>query len=111
MGADIVNQAMSMGSMIQMAMESLVSPTITAVTTALFTAMFVGRKTEQKGLAGTKTTIFEEEIRTLLDNGRLSYREWRILNPAKSTASSSRTCPGLVVITLRWESIWNRFFP
>lgn len=73
MGADIVNQAMSMGSMIQMAMESLVSPTITAVTTALFTAMFVGRKTEQKGLAGTKTTIFEEEIRTLLDNGRLSY--------------------------------------
>ena len=76
MGADIVNQAMSMGSMIQMAMESLVSPTITAVTTALFTAMFVGRKTEQKGLAGTKTTIFEEEIRTLLDNGRLSYREF-----------------------------------
>ena len=57
-------------------MESLVSPTITAVTTALFTAMFVGRKTEQKGLAGTKTTIFEEEIRTLLDNGRLSYREF-----------------------------------
>ena len=45
MGADIVNQAMSMGSMIQMAMESLVSPTITAVTTALFTAMFVGRRT------------------------------------------------------------------
>lgn len=36
MGADIVNQAMSMGSMIQTAMESLVSPTITAVTTALF---------------------------------------------------------------------------
>lgn len=34
-----------------------------------------------------------------------------ILNLAKSTASSSRTCPGLVVITLRWESIWNRFFP
>ena len=72
MGADIVNQAMSMGSMIQMAMESLVSPTITAVTTALFTAMFVGRKTEQKGLAGTKTTIFEEEIRTLLDNAHIS---------------------------------------
>ena len=75
-GSGYVNQAMSMGSMIQMAMESLVSPTITAVTTALFTAMFVGRKTEQKGLAGTKTTIFEEEIRTLLDNGRLSYREF-----------------------------------
>lgn len=34
-----------------------------------------------------------------------------ILNPAKSTASSSRTYPDLVVITLRWESIWNRFFP
>ncbi len=75
MGADIVNQAMSMGSMIQTAMESLVSPTITAVTTALFTAMFVGKKTEHKGLAGAKTTIFEKEIRTLLDNGRLSYRE------------------------------------
>jgi len=35
----------------------------------------------------------------------------QILNPAKSTASSSRTYPDLVVITLRWESIWNRFFP
>ena len=33
----------------------------------------------------------------------------KILNLAKSTASSSRTYPDLAVTTSRWESIWNRF--
>ena len=40
----------------------------------------------------------------------IEEKAWRILNPAESTASSSRTYPDLAVITLRWESIWNRFF-
>ena len=40
-----------------------------------------------------------------------SLQNFVILNPAKSTASSSRTYPALVVITSRWENIWNRFFP
>ena len=75
MEADIVNQFVSMETTIQMAISSLVSPTITAVTTALFTTMFVGKQSEKKELTGIKATIFEAEIRKLLDNGRLSYRE------------------------------------